>query len=547
MGSDQHVDPALERPAQHVAHLARFSQRADHFDRHRVPGEALLKRLVVLVGEQGGGDEDRHLLLVEHRLEGGAHRDLGLAVADVAADEAIHHLGLEHVGQHLVDRALLIRRLVELEVGFELAEVPVRLAEAVAGVRAAGGVELEQIGRHLQQLLADAGFGLDPRIAAQLVELDLVGISAGEARDEPHPPHGQVDLVLAEVLEQQEVVGDSLQLHLRQAAVPRDAEFGMDDEVSFLQISKRRGAKPRVALAALGGPPGPGAEDLFVRQHRDPAVFVDEALRDLADEHVREDAGKEEGRGVGRQRLSVHLHRRLALGQQPLEAVGLPRGAAGDGGDDPLVAPLVQAGEQRSERSFFAVVAGDRLSQIPGLPEREGHRRLGLGRGGQGQRARFEHWQLRQRGEHFCRAQKVGLRWKGQLASRDRVGVAALGLGPAVFQRLVHRVRVVDEHQRRAGGPRRQVVEERGEPAIEEAWQEPFEPGAVDPFADLIDSLAHPRGGDRGGLGERPEILLGAAPGRLAEEQLSRGKQSQLGNLRRVGRRSLRLGLERPH
>ncbi len=45
-----------------------------------------------VVGRQHGG-----LRPVLHRLEGGAHRDLGLAEADVAADEAVHRARLLHV------------------------------------------------------------------------------------------------------------------------------------------------------------------------------------------------------------------------------------------------------------------------------------------------------------------------------------------------------------------------------------------------------------------------------------------------------------------
>ena len=82
----------------------------------------------------------------------------------------------------------------------------------------------------------------------------------------------------------------------------------------------------------------------------------------------------------------MHLHRRLALGEQALEAIGLAQRPAPDRGEDPLVAPLLQAREQGSQRSFFAVVAGDRLAQILGLTEGERDRRLGFRSGRQRQR-----------------------------------------------------------------------------------------------------------------------------------------------------------------
>src|SRR3712207_8908501 len=51
------------------------------------------------------------LLAVLHRLERGPHRDLGLAVADVAADQPVHRDGLLHVPLDLLDRGELVRRL----------------------------------------------------------------------------------------------------------------------------------------------------------------------------------------------------------------------------------------------------------------------------------------------------------------------------------------------------------------------------------------------------------------------------------------------------
>ena len=58
-----------------------------------------------------GRHEDGDLLPVLHRLEGGAQRDLGLAVADVAADEPIHRPPAKHVGLDLGDGPLLVAGL----------------------------------------------------------------------------------------------------------------------------------------------------------------------------------------------------------------------------------------------------------------------------------------------------------------------------------------------------------------------------------------------------------------------------------------------------
>ena len=82
------------RPA--AAALERFldlllaAEPADHVDADRKRGEAALQRLEMLEGQHRRRRKHRDLLAVHHRLERGAHRDFGLAVADVAAEQPIH-------------------------------------------------------------------------------------------------------------------------------------------------------------------------------------------------------------------------------------------------------------------------------------------------------------------------------------------------------------------------------------------------------------------------------------------------------------------------
>jgi hypothetical protein len=60
-----------------------------------------------------------HLLAVHHRLERRTHGDLGLAVADVAAEQAVHRRGRFHVlldvgnGSRLIRRQFVRKRALE--------------------------------------------------------------------------------------------------------------------------------------------------------------------------------------------------------------------------------------------------------------------------------------------------------------------------------------------------------------------------------------------------------------------------------------------------
>ena len=115
--------------------LLRRQEPREHLDAHRIVREALAERLAVLAREQRGRHEDRDLLAVEHRLGRGAQRDLGLAVADVAAHEPVHRDRPLHVGLGLDDRLGLVGRLLVRERLLDLrAGTACRAANAWPGV-----------------------------------------------------------------------------------------------------------------------------------------------------------------------------------------------------------------------------------------------------------------------------------------------------------------------------------------------------------------------------------------------------------------------------
>ena len=55
----------------------------------------------MLLRQDGRRHQDGHLFAVQDRLEGGAQGHLGLAIAHVAADEAVHRLRSLHIFLHL--------------------------------------------------------------------------------------------------------------------------------------------------------------------------------------------------------------------------------------------------------------------------------------------------------------------------------------------------------------------------------------------------------------------------------------------------------------
>jgi hypothetical protein len=84
--ADDDVDAALRQPAQDGPLLAGRAEAAQALDGKRVLGQALRKRAEMLLSEHGRRHQHGDLPAVVDRLERRPHRQLGLAVADVAAD-----------------------------------------------------------------------------------------------------------------------------------------------------------------------------------------------------------------------------------------------------------------------------------------------------------------------------------------------------------------------------------------------------------------------------------------------------------------------------
>ena len=87
---------------------------------HRQAGKALLEGLEVLARQQRRRHDDRHLLARHGDGEGRAQRHFGLAEADVAADQPVHHLARGQIVEHRRDRRELVLGLVVGETRREL-------------------------------------------------------------------------------------------------------------------------------------------------------------------------------------------------------------------------------------------------------------------------------------------------------------------------------------------------------------------------------------------------------------------------------------------
>ena len=195
-------------PLQDVLDLGLGPEPVDDLDRERELGHPRREAAVVLLGQDGRRHEHGDLLAGVDRLERGADGDLGLAVADVAADQAVHRPGLGHVALDRLDGRELVGRLLVGEGGLELGH-PVAVLGRVGDARLAGarGLDVDQLGGEVDDGLGHPLLPLLPGRRADLRERRLALAAADVLLHEVDLGDRHVQLRPLGELEQQGLLG----------------------------------------------------------------------------------------------------------------------------------------------------------------------------------------------------------------------------------------------------------------------------------------------------------------------------------------------------
>ena len=90
MRGDHKVHAPIIEARHHLGLLRRRDAAREEFESEWIRRKTATEGFDVLQRQDGGGDEERHLAPGFQRGEGGAQRHLGLPVANVAHNDAIH-------------------------------------------------------------------------------------------------------------------------------------------------------------------------------------------------------------------------------------------------------------------------------------------------------------------------------------------------------------------------------------------------------------------------------------------------------------------------
>jgi hypothetical protein len=203
----------------------------------------------VLLGEQGGRHQHRHLAPGHHRLEGRAQGNLGFAVAHVAADQAVHWPGGFHVTLDGLNSLKLIFRLDVREGSFQflLPGSIGRERDSLGGL--SPSVQIEQFASDVFDGMARPVARLPPFRCAQARKRRRMLIRADVSREAIHLMHRHENLISPGKLHLQVLARGALHHAAHQAGESPNAVFDMHHEIVGMQIGifglrrQRRGAR----------------------------------------------------------------------------------------------------------------------------------------------------------------------------------------------------------------------------------------------------------------------------------------------------------------
>ncbi len=177
----------------------------------------------MLLREQGGRHQDRHLFAGLHGDERRPQRDLGFAEADIAADDAIHGLVGFQIRDDLFDGGGLIGGLLERKAGLKRAVFGLAGQHARALPGGPARIQIEQFGGDVANALRGFAARLLPLIAAELVQRRRFRRRAGVARNQMQRLHRNIQLVAVRIFEHQKLAGVAGDIHGLQSDIAADA------------------------------------------------------------------------------------------------------------------------------------------------------------------------------------------------------------------------------------------------------------------------------------------------------------------------------------
>ena len=193
----------------------------------------------MLLHKDGGRGQQRRLLAAHHAFEDGAQGHFGLAVAHVAAEQAVHDARLFHVALDVLDGGELVGGLLVGEAVLELALPGGVRVEGVAGRGLAVGVEFQKLAGDLLDGGLDARLLPLPFAAGEAVEFGRLALGADVFLHAVELVGGHVEFVRALIADVQKVAVGAFRGQAHRAHVLADTVVFVYHVVADGEIGER--------------------------------------------------------------------------------------------------------------------------------------------------------------------------------------------------------------------------------------------------------------------------------------------------------------------
>ena len=255
------------RPLLDLRQFLRRDQARGLRDIDRKAAKPVGEGLGVLPRQQRRRHHDRDLLAVERDRECRAQRHLGLAEADVAADQPVHRPAAFEVLQRGIDRAELVFGFLIGKARAELV-IDMRLHRHFRRfMQMPFGGDLDQLAGDLADAVLEFGLARLPAAAAQPVQLDI-GVVGAVARQQFDIFDRQKQFGVGGIMQLETVMRRAGDLERLQADETADAVLDMNHEIAAGEA--RDFGDEIVELAArLARPHQPVAEDVLLADDGD--------------------------------------------------------------------------------------------------------------------------------------------------------------------------------------------------------------------------------------------------------------------------------------
>ena len=281
VSADEEVYASLRKLLDYLRLLLRRAVAAEQLHIDRKVLKAAQSRLIVLIREDRRRREDSALLAREYALHRRAECDLGLAEADVSAEQSLHRTYALHISLYLGDSGKLV---VRLDVGKALLEVVLYLVvgiECEALAFLALRVEGDELVSHVLDSALDVAAGLLPLARAELVQLHAAVVARTDVlRHHIELSYGYVELVRARVLNGDVVLDNAVEFELANADESPDSVCAVYDEVALGDVRETAYLLRLVLLAGLAL--ADGVHSASLRDEHSPVFRVLEAAAEAA-------------------------------------------------------------------------------------------------------------------------------------------------------------------------------------------------------------------------------------------------------------------------